>query len=281
MNTRPTHIIIDGDAIAIQPANSALEYLVTTKEVARGYGVSDVVIRRHKSEHGEELVEGKHWVVQKMNTLGGEQSVTLWTKRGVIRLGFFIRSERAKRFRDAAEDLIISHLEAQPTQPSANEAILSTLTKLAEHMTTVASTVNNLQVHHIGLSNQVNGLTRETTKLFARVNRLESATGIGRPSPEPGPVPPSMIPKRSPVVDADIQRLIMLALGGEHQGAFLVRDLVEVCERHGLLAGMISAASPESSLGTYLSRYAGRTVQGIHVSKYRHAKARRYIFSRT
>ena len=40
----------------------------------------------------------------------------MWTKRGVIRLGMFIRSERARKFRDAAEDLILKHVSA--TRPS-------------------------------------------------------------------------------------------------------------------------------------------------------------------
>jgi Phage antirepressor protein KilAC domain len=35
------------------------------------------------------------------------QVATLWIKRGIIRLGFFIKSARAKHFRDAAEDLVI------------------------------------------------------------------------------------------------------------------------------------------------------------------------------
>ena len=35
-----------------------------------------------------------------------------WTKRGIIRLGFFIKSKQAILFRDWAEDLIINVLEA-------------------------------------------------------------------------------------------------------------------------------------------------------------------------
>ena len=32
----------------------------------------------------------------------------MWTKRGIIRLGFFIKSDRARLFRDWAEELIIN-----------------------------------------------------------------------------------------------------------------------------------------------------------------------------
>jgi prophage antirepressor-like protein len=84
------------------------EFLLTTKEVALGYGVNTTTIRRHKQNQSDELVKSKHWVVQSMNTPGGIQNQTLWTKRGIIRLGFFIKSERAKKFRDWCEDLIIN-----------------------------------------------------------------------------------------------------------------------------------------------------------------------------
>jgi len=35
----------------------------------------------------------------------------LWTKRGIVRLGFFVKSERAKMFRDWAEDLVIDKID--------------------------------------------------------------------------------------------------------------------------------------------------------------------------
>ena len=35
----------------------------------------------------------------------------LWTKRGIVRLGFFIKSERAKMFRDWAEDLVVNKID--------------------------------------------------------------------------------------------------------------------------------------------------------------------------
>ncbi len=80
------------------------EFLLPTKEVALGYGVNTATIRRHKQNQSDELVEDKHWVVQNMNTPGGIQKQTLWTKRGLVRLGFFIKSARARKFRDWCED---------------------------------------------------------------------------------------------------------------------------------------------------------------------------------
>lgn len=72
-----------------------------------------------------ELVENKHFVkgVCFSNTLenGGIQPhQVFWTKQGVIRLGFYIKSERAKLFRDWVEGLVINYLEKKlPQLPEA------------------------------------------------------------------------------------------------------------------------------------------------------------------
>lgn len=104
-------------SVEIMP-DDRFEFLMTTNEVAKGFGVAGGTIRRHKMEHSDELVEGKHFItsVQKSNARcksgGYLQNVpTLWTKRGIVRLGFFIKSERAKMFRDWAEDLVINRIE--------------------------------------------------------------------------------------------------------------------------------------------------------------------------
>lgn len=87
------------------------EFLMTTKEVANGYGTSEYVVRKAKERHGFELVEGKHYITAGTfchGDLNLPHNAVLWTKRGIVRLGFFIKSERAKLFRDWAEELIIT-----------------------------------------------------------------------------------------------------------------------------------------------------------------------------
>lgn len=90
--------------------NENYEYLMTTKEVANGYGVTPQNIREHQ-RCNEEFVEGKHFVkgISISDTLekNAQPHQIFWTKRGIVRLGFFIKSERAKLFRDWAEELII------------------------------------------------------------------------------------------------------------------------------------------------------------------------------
>lgn len=95
--------------VSILP-NEQYEFLMTTKEVACGYGVTAYNIRQHSMKQSSELIEGKHYVrgVSMSHTLANAQPhQVFWTKRGIVRLGFFIKSERAKLFRDWAEELII------------------------------------------------------------------------------------------------------------------------------------------------------------------------------
>ncbi len=100
--------VTEGVTVNLLP-NEQHEFLMTTKEVAHGYGTSEYVVRMAKARHESELVDGKHFTtaVTKCYGNGIPHNAVLWTKRGVVRLGFFIKSERAKLFRDWAEELII------------------------------------------------------------------------------------------------------------------------------------------------------------------------------
>ena len=95
--------------------NQNYDYVMTTKEVAHGYGVSPQNIREHQRVN-DDFVEGKHFVkgvsFSEKNGKNAQPHQIFWTKRGIVRLGFFIKSEQAKLFRDWAEDLIINVLEA-------------------------------------------------------------------------------------------------------------------------------------------------------------------------
>ncbi len=101
--------VTEGVTVNVLPYEQ-YEYLMTTKEVAKGYGISEYTLRRHKMEHPLELIEGKHFVIA-VQILNGDKAIPhnaiLWTKRGIVRLGFFIKSKQAILFRDWAEELII------------------------------------------------------------------------------------------------------------------------------------------------------------------------------
>ena len=114
-------ITLDGQEMAITP-DPRHEYLMTTEQVALGYSVTSENIRSHKLTKADELVEGKHWLAVGNTNAAG--TVTLWTKRGIVRLGFFIRSARARKFRDLAEDLAIEKLDQTSPTPALISARL-------------------------------------------------------------------------------------------------------------------------------------------------------------
>ena len=120
MNIEKQFTVAENLIVTVEP-NKEHEFLMTTAEVAKGYGITPSALRSCKSYNQDELIEGKHFIscvrkldtrVQNMNAGTKSKSYipvkqTLWTKRGIVRLGFFIKSDRAKLFRDWAEDLVI------------------------------------------------------------------------------------------------------------------------------------------------------------------------------
>ena len=90
-------------------------WLLSSADVAQGYGCSGDSIRQAKKQHGDELLENVHWIK--------EGQKTTWTQRGVIRLGNFIKSPQAAEFRTAAENFLCSAIngELQPL-PAAGTA---------------------------------------------------------------------------------------------------------------------------------------------------------------
>ena len=104
--------VTEGVTVNVLP-NEQYEYLMTTTEVAEGYGTSKYAVFKALQRNSAEFIQGKHILkgVDILSTLDNRGSIQpnsfLLTKRGIVRLGFFIKSERAKLFRDWAEELII------------------------------------------------------------------------------------------------------------------------------------------------------------------------------
>ena len=101
--------VTDGLTVAVIQ-NQTYEFLMLSKDVGLGYGISAGTVRMSMSRHQEELKEGKHYIkgATFCGTLPNVQpNAVYWTKAGIVRLGFFIKSERAKLFRDWAENVIL------------------------------------------------------------------------------------------------------------------------------------------------------------------------------
>ena len=112
--------VTEGLAVAVIQDTSH-EFLMPTKDVAVGYGVSEETLWSHKRNHREELTEGVHFLTRIENIKSGQNGTTkrtYWTKAGIVRLGMFIRSERAKLFRDWVEQVVLQVTAPQVTLPT-------------------------------------------------------------------------------------------------------------------------------------------------------------------
>lgn len=107
--------VTEGLTVNVLPYK-AYEYLMTVSEVANGYGTSKYAILKTMQRNSGEFIENKHFILG-VDILSSpiykgvrgkiQNNSYLFTKSGIVRLGFFIKSERAKLFRDWAEELII------------------------------------------------------------------------------------------------------------------------------------------------------------------------------
>jgi len=143
-------IVTEGVTVNVIP-NREHEYLMTASEVAFGYGCAESTFRSAMYRHADELLENKHWIkgVAKCNTLekskNAQPNQVFWTKRGIVRLGFFIKSERAKLFRNWAEDLIINGGQVNQIEIIAKAMdVLGGQRRLAEHIGVGESTLSEI-----------------------------------------------------------------------------------------------------------------------------------------
>lgn len=126
--------------VEIEVVSSDDTFLISNKDVATAFGVGVGAIKMHKSR--SEFTEGKHWVSQVVTTLGGKQTQVMWTKRGIIRLGFKLQeTEFTIAFRDWAEDYIISGGEVQQKLTPAQEMAKGLM--IAQHVIAEMEDKNN------------------------------------------------------------------------------------------------------------------------------------------
>lgn len=97
--------------------------------------MTEQAVRMAKSRNSDELLEGKHFITvtnRDSNPRAGvPHQTTMWTKRGVARLGFFIKTPMAKEFRDWAEDYIIDG-QSKPKTPTIPQTFSEALLLAAE-----------------------------------------------------------------------------------------------------------------------------------------------------
>lgn len=96
------------------------DWALPTALVAEGFGCTSEAIRSHKSRNNSELKNSKHWIKR---TDPDNVARIYWSKRGIVRLGFLIDSDRARSFRDAAEDFILTP-QPEPKSVTLTDSVM-------------------------------------------------------------------------------------------------------------------------------------------------------------
>ena len=110
--------------------NITLNTLSTTAQVAQNYGISQDTIRDHLKNHSDEILENIHFIL-KTNKFNNK--VIKWTLKGIVVLGFFIRSPQAKKFRIWASELLEKELLKQAQEfKKTRERNLALTDKISE-----------------------------------------------------------------------------------------------------------------------------------------------------
>lgn len=144
--------VTDGLAVAVIQ-NPNYEFVMPIKDVALGYGVSSGNIRNQMFRNSDEFTEGKHFVkgVCFSNSVKNVQPhQVFWTKAGIVRLGFFIKSERAKLFRDWAESVILNYSAPAVQLPEVTKRKHNRLTQ--ERMISILADVAKIDDKNLRLS---------------------------------------------------------------------------------------------------------------------------------
>jgi hypothetical protein len=122
--------------------NENFGFLLSTKDVALGYGVSESAIRSQKSNNKDDFKEGKHFILEYNNK---KLPKVMWTQKGVVRLGFFVKSKKARQFRDWAEDYITKAPTYLIDGKNPHAIIRGLKSQLSQHIKKIELQEQNIQ----------------------------------------------------------------------------------------------------------------------------------------
>lgn len=151
----------------------------STQYVATSYNITTTGIQKHLARHADELIENIHFFKTYEQTSGGRQEVVKWTLKGIVVLGFFIRSKEAKNFRIWASNQLERELLKQAQD--YKEARARNL-ELTDKVTALdALLIDNAKRHRREINGYKSQLKQHNDKIVVLKHELEKASNP-RPS---------------------------------------------------------------------------------------------------
>lgn len=152
-------------SLNVVKTNDEKKWFMTVEDVASGYGVTRNCIMNHLREHSDEFRPELEKGVSDTDTPGGSQTKTILYREGVIKLGFFVRSEQAKEFRKWATAIVCDYMDKK------NASINDMFTYLkVELMTSIEASQEETRAGYEKLSNICQGFRDEIDELKATLN---------------------------------------------------------------------------------------------------------------
>jgi len=112
-----TKITVNGFSLNVTSYENT--FLISNKEVAEGFGVAEETIRYQKTQGSSEYFDGIHFTT--VGNPNGGLEKTMWTKKGIILLGFrLLETAQTIAFRDWATDFILERDSSSDIQQNSN-----------------------------------------------------------------------------------------------------------------------------------------------------------------
>lgn len=124
-------VVISNEVTVDVSPDDKHEWVISSEDVAEGYGMSASSLRSVKSRNAHKFVEGTHFVLQTATGTRGDRQVTMWTKAGVLKIGMQgINTPLADAFVDWAVSFIIKKQEEAIKAPMIPMTYLEALENL-------------------------------------------------------------------------------------------------------------------------------------------------------
>lgn len=166
---------VNGFDIEVLPHGDT--WKVSNEQVAQAFGVTENAIRQQKSKGTTEYKQGVHFVSVSNPHSENLTEKTMWTRKGVITLGFKLReTPQTIAFRDWASDFILDKSETIIPELSYEETMANALTMAHNKVLELKQEILN-QVPKVTYADAITGTTNPVS-LREWINSLKSDKGL-------------------------------------------------------------------------------------------------------
>ena len=183
--------LVEYNKLELHPvADTEHNWLLSLNETCEAFGIDKKAIEALQHSHIDTLTEGRHFLYTTITSGGVTTSkIMFWTKKGIIRLAYYLKTDSALTFLDFAEDLHfttdnegnrqIAHFydEVEDTLLQKLELLKNDSGSSLEELNKLIYTVNNLAEKKAALKE---GPKKETSALDGILSAVSKMVNIDK-----------------------------------------------------------------------------------------------------